>query len=321
MTDARTIPTADELSAACQRVAPHAHRTPVLRARYFDEQCGAELYFKCENMQRVGAFKFRGAVNAIFSLPDAQVARGVVTHSSGNHAQAVALAAQLRGIRARVVMPETAARVKLAAVAGYGAEVILCAPVFTARAARAAEVIAATGGTLIHPYNDPQIIAGQSTVAQEFFAEVPGLDLVVTPVGGGGLLSGTALAAHHLSPQTQVVGVEPEGADDAFRSLAIGQLQPAVLSPKTIADGLLGSLGELTFAIVRQFAREIVTVSDAATIAAMRLVFERLKIVIEPSSAVPLAAVLTGKIAVAGKRVGIILSGGNVDLDRLPWAA
>ncbi len=308
------------IEEAHERIRGHAHRTPVLRSKQLDRRCGAELFFKCENFQKVGAFKFRGALNAVSSLAAEELARGVATHSSGNHAQALALAARLCGTTAYIVMPRTAPAVKLAAVRGYGAQVIPCEPTLQARESETARVIGETGAVLIHPYNDARIIAGQATAAKELIAEVPSLDLILAPVGGGGLLSGTALAAHHLSPSTRVIGAEPSGADDAYRSLRTGRIQPSI-DPDTIADGLLTSLGELTFAVIRRRVEEIVTVDDDAIIAAMRLVWERMKIIIEPSSAVPLAAVLAGKVEVAGKRVGIIFSGGNVDLDRLPWLA
>ncbi len=295
-----------------------AHRTPVLTSQTLDRLTGGELHFKCESFQRVGAFKYRGALNAVSSLSVAALERGVTTHSSGNHAQALALAAKTVGTRATIVMPRTAPRVKLAAVRGYGAEVVLCEPTLEARERETERVIAETGAELVHPYDDLAIIAGQATAAKELIEDAGELDLVLAPVGGGGLVSGTALAAHHFSPGTAVVAVEPAGADDARRSLAAGRILPSV-APRTIADGLLTSLGELTFAVIRALVRDIVTVDDDAIVGAMRLLWERMKIVVEPSAAVPLAALLAGEIDVAGKRVGIILSGGNVDLDRLPW--
>ncbi len=306
------------LEQAHERVRRRAHRTPVLTCAELDRRAGGELYFKCESFQKVGAFKFRGAWNTVSQLSREELARGVTAHSSGNHAQALALAARLAGTRARVVMPRSAPAVKLAAVRGYGAEVILCEPTLEAREAATARVIAETGATLVHPFDDPRIIAGQATAAMELLADAPPLDLLLAPVGGGGLLSGTALAAHRFAPRTRVLGTEPAGADDARRSLAAGRPLPSV-APDTVADGLLTSLSELTFSVIRRLVEDIVTVDDDATIAAMRLVWERMKIVIEPSAAVPLAAVLTGKVDTAGRRVGIIISGGNVDLDRLPW--
>jgi threonine dehydratase len=315
---AQAIPDLAAIRAAHRRIEPYIHRTPLLTSAYLDQRCGGRLFFKAENFQKVGAFKFRGATNAVFSLPEDEAARGVVTHSSGNHAQALALAARNRGIPAWVVMPKNAPAVKQAAVRDYGAQVILCEPTLEAREAETARVQGETGATLIHPFNDPRIIAGQATAAVEVLAAVDEpLDLLLAPVGGGGLCSGTALAAHYLSPQTRVVGVEPQGADDAYRSLQEGRILPSV-QPKTVADGLLTSLGELTFTILRQHV-EIVTVREEAIVEAMRTVWERMKILIEPSAAVPLAAVFEDAVAVRGQRVGIILSGGNVDLARLPW--
>lgn len=311
-------PSRAAIEEAHERIRRAAHRTPVMTSRYFDERLGAELYFKCECFQKVGAFKFRGAMNAVSSLGPDELARGVVTHSSGNHAQAVALAARLNGTRARIVMPKNAPAVKLAAVKGYGAEVILCDPTLVARESGLDKVIEETGGVLIHPYNDLRIIAGQATAAKELIEDAPPLDAILTPVGGGGLLSGTALAAAYYSPSTRVYGSEPSGADDARRSLESGEIQPS-LDPKTIADGLLTSLGELTFAVIRRRVEAIVTADDDDTVRAMRHVWERMKIVIEPSAAVPLAALLSGRLDLSGRRVGVIFSGGNVDLGKLPW--
>jgi threonine dehydratase len=310
--------TLKDVRDAAERIRPHAHRTPVLTSESLDRAIGAKVYFKCENLQRVGAFKFRGACSAVFSLTDAEAARGVVAHSSGNHAQALALAARLRGIRAYIVMPTNAPAVKKAAVLGYGGEVTPCEPTLQAREATQEQVVARTGATVVHPYDDAHVIAGQGTAALELLEDIPDLDVVLAPVGGGGLLSGTAIAATELSPRIRVLAGEPEGADDAFRSLAAGAIVPSV-SPRTIADGLLTSLGTLTFPIIRQRVEQIVTVSDRATIAAMRFVWERMKLVIEPSAAVPVGVLWERKIDLAGKRVGVILSGGNVDLDTLPW--
>ena len=310
----------DDVLAAAERIRRHAHRTPVLTCAALDAMTGARLFFKCENLQKVGAFKFRGACNAVMSLSDAEAARGVATHSSGNHAAALALAARLRGIAAHIVMPRTARAVKKAAVAGYGAAITECEPTLAAREATLAAVVAATGATFVHPYNDPRVIAGQGTAALELLSEVAGLDMVLAPVGGGGLLSGTAVVAAARSPGTAVWGAEPAGADDAQRSLAEDRIVPSV-DPRTIADGLLTSLGEHTFAILRALAAGIVTVTEAAIVAAMRLFWERMKLLVEPSSAVPLAALLERRLEVVGKRVGIIVSGGNVDLDALPWTA
>lgn len=297
---------------AARRIAPYAHRTPVVTSQYFDRVTGGQLFFKCENLQKAGAFKFRGACNAVFSLPDEIAARGVATHSSGNHAQALALAAQLRGIPAWIVMPENASAVKQAAVQEYGGRIVHCTPTLAAREATAAAVIEETGATFIHPYDDARIIAGQGTAALELLEAVPGLDLILAPVGGGGLISGTALAAAELSPSTAVFAAEPTGADDAYRSLAAGRIIP-VQEADTVADGLRTSLGELTFAVIQRHVREIATVSDDEIIAAMKTFWQRTKLLIEPSAAVPLAAVISGRIATADRRIGIILSGGNVD--------
>ncbi len=311
-------PTIDTIRGAARRIAPYAHRTPVLTCAGLNEMFGAELYFKCENFQKVGAFKFRGACNAVFLLPDEEAQRGVTTHSSGNYAAALALAARERGIAAYIVMPRNAPAVKKAAVAGYGAQITYCEPTLQARETTLAQVVAETGATFLHPYNDYRVIAGQGTAALELLEDVPQLDVVMAPVGGGGLISGTALATHGISPNIAVIAGEPEGADDAYRSLQTGEIIPSV-NPRTIADGLLTSLGSLTFPIIRDHLREIVTVSETATIAAMRHVWERMKIIIEPSAAVPVGIFVERKIDLRGKRVGIILSGGNIDLDRLPW--
>ncbi|MEW6336987.1 MAG: pyridoxal-phosphate dependent enzyme [Acidobacteriota bacterium] len=308
----------DDVVRAAARIRPFAHRTPVLTSTAVDRFAGARLFFKCENLQRAGAFKFRGACNAVMSLADEEAARGVATHSSGNHAAALALAARLRGVVAHVVMPRTARSVKKAAVAGYDGRVTECEPTLAAREATLATVVAATGAVAVHPYDDPRVIAGQGTAALELLEDVPELDIVLAPVGGGGLLSGTATAVAGMAPHAAVWGAEPAGADDAFHSLQEGRIVPSV-APRTVADGLLTSLGENTFAIIRARAAGIVTVPDEATVAAMRLIWERMKMIVEPSSAVPLAALLEGRLDVAGRRVGIIVSGGNVDLDDLPW--
>ena len=312
------IPTLDDVRRAAARIGGQVHRTPVLSSRSLDQMAGAHLFFKCENLQRVGAFKFRGATNAVLSLDEAEAARGVATHSSGNHAAALALAARNRGVPAWVVMPRTAPAVKRAAVAGYGARIVTCEPTLAARESTLAEVVRDTGAAVVHPYNDPRVIAGQGTAALELLEEVPRLDVIMTPVGGGGLLSGTAIAARGSSPGVRVIGTEPAGADDACRSLAEGRILPSV-NPQTVCDGLLTSLGELTFAAIRTHVERIVTVADEAVIRAMRHVLERMKIVIEPSSAVPVAVALEHLVDLRELRVGIILSGGNVDLDRLPW--
>jgi threonine dehydratase len=315
----RSIISLAEIRDAAERIRPLVHRTPVLTSAFFDAMLGASVFFKCENLQRVGAFKLRGASNAIGLLSEEERHRGVVTHSSGNHGQAVALAARLAGIPAYVVMPRTAPGVKRAAVGGYGAEVIMCEPTLEARETTAAAVVARTGAAFVHPYNDPRIIAGQGTAALELVEDVGCLDVVLAPCGGGGLLSGTAVAVTELLPRARVIGAEPAGADDARRSLEAGVIVPSI-SPRTIADALLTSLGELTFAVISDRVERIITASDEAIVSTMRLVWERMKIVIEPSSAVPLAALRESGLDVAGKRVGIIISGGNVDLERLPWA-
>lgn len=306
----------DELRNAAARIAPLVRRTDVLTSRQLDEWLGCRAFLKCENFQRTGAFKFRGASNAVLSLSDAEAARGVATHSSGNHGAALAEAARLRGIPAYVVMPENAPPVKRAAVIGYGATVHDCRPTLAERETTAARVIAETGATLIHPYDDLRIIAGQSTAALELHEQVPGLQTVLTPVGGGGLAAGTALATHYVAPQCRVVLGEPETVDDAFQSLEAGHIVPAG-STLTIADGLKTSLGERTFPVLREHVERIITVSEAEIVDALRFVWTRLKIVIEPSSAVPVAAVRKEPQLFAGQRVGIILSGGNVDLDQL----
>lgn len=310
-----TEPTLDDIRQAAARIRPHAHWTPVVRCHSLDEMTGASLFFKCENLQKVGAFKFRGASNAVLSLSEAEATRGVATHSSGNHAQALALAARMRGIHATIVMPSNAPEVKKAAVAGYGGKIVLCEPTLAAREETLAGVVAKSGATVIHPYNNYDVIAGQGTAALELLEEQGDLDAILVPVGGGGLLSGTLIAAKGISPKIKVVATEPEGADDAYRSWKAGKIIP-MLSPKTVADGLLTSLGDKTFPVIQRLVDDIVTVSDDAILKAMKLIWERAKLVVEPSGAVPLGALLEGKAAVEGKKVGIILSGGNVDLSR-----
>lgn len=312
------FPTINDIRKAAERIQPYAHRTPVLTNQTINSLLGAEIFFKCENMQKVGAFKFRGACNAVMSLSEADAARGVTTHSSGNHAQALALAAKLRGIPAYIVMPENAPAVKKAAVAGYGADITFCTPTLEARESTLAKVAEKTGAAFVHPYNDFRVITGQATASLELFADAGDLDIVMAPVGGGGLLSGTALTVNAISPSSKVIAGEPMGADDAYRSLQKGEIIPSI-NPQTLADGLLTSLGDKTFAIIKQYVSEIATVSEDAMIHAMRLVWERMKVVIEPSAAVPLGALLEKKVAVDGKKVGIIFSGGNVDLGKLPW--
>lgn len=320
---AASIATLADVRAAHRRIYRFIHRTPVLTSETLDAGVGggAHLLFKCENFQKVGAFKARGAQNAIFQLAEAEAARGVVTHSSGNHAAAVALAARRRGIPAHIVMPRTANRVKKAAVAGYGGRIIECDPTQAARESAAEAIRHATGAVLIPPYDDERIIAGQGTCALEFLEQAgpAGLDLLLAPVGGGGLLAGVAVTAKAVSPATRVIGCEPAAVDDAARSFACSVLQPA-LGPKSIADGLLTALGNKNFIILRALVDDVVTVSEQSIVEAMRLVWQTLKIIIEPSSAVPLAALMERKITMpANARVGIILTGGNVDLDGLPW--
>jgi threonine dehydratase len=312
------IPHFSDIVAASEAISPYVHHTPVLTSHQIDVISGVHLFFKCENFQKVGAFKFRGATNAVINLTDEQCQKGVVTHSSGNHAAALAYAAVSRGVKAYIVMPYTAPEVKKRAVAGYGAEITYCEPTLAAREAAAAEVIARTGATLIHPYDNFHIIAGQGTAAMELLHDEPEPDAVIAPVGGGGLLSGTSITVRHLLPGTKIYGAEPALADDAARSLHTGSLQPA-LPPKTIADGLLTSLCERTFTIIRENVDDILTVSEEEIIEAMRIIWERMKIIIEPSSAVPMAAVLANKKLFAGKKVAVIISGGNADLTKLPF--
>ena len=314
----QTSPTLDDIRAAARRIRMGIHRTPILTCRSIDAMVGGNLWFKCENLQRTGAFKIRGATNAVLSLGDDAAARGVATHSSGNHGAALAFAACARGIPAYVVMPENAPRVKRDAVTGYGARVLLCESTLAARERSLAEVVEETGAVFIPPYNDERVIAGQATAALELLQDTSGLDIVMTPIGGGGLTSGTALVVKALSPGTRMIAAEPLGADDAYRSFHAGHIV-TVENPTTVADGLRTSLGDKTFPILREFVDEVVTVSEEAIIAAMRTIWERMKILVEPSAAVPLGAILGGDLEVRGKRVGVVLSGGNVDLDRLPW--
>jgi threonine dehydratase len=320
-------PTAEDIRSAAVRIAPYAHKTPLLTSHTLDELTGVHVLLKCENLQKVGAFKARGACNAVFSLSDEEAAKGVVTHSSGNHAQALAFAARTRGIPASIVMPRTAPKVKVDAVRGYGAQITFCEPNLEARTAAAEEIIARTGATMVHPYNDARVIAGQATCALEIIqagqasGSVPSggqPDVIMCPVGGGGLTSGTALSARYFGSGIQVVAAEPAGADDAWRSFKSRSFVPQT-GPHTIADGLLTSLGSLGFGIILETVSDIVTVSEESIIAAMRLLWERCKLVVEPSGAVPLAALLEGKGAPKGATVAIILSGGNVDLEKLPW--
>ena len=308
------------IRAAAARIDGEVHHTPLATSRTLDERAGRRLYFKCENLQRVGAFKMRGALNAVLSLSPERAAAGVVTHSSGNFAQAVALSARVRGIPATIVMPQTAPAVKRRAVADYGADIVLCAPTLEARTTTAEAVRRERGATLLHPYDQAEVIAGQGTIGLELAAHLPDLDAVVVPVGGGGLISGIALALRELAPRVRVFAAEPLGADDAARSKRAGRLLPQT-GPDTIADGLLTSLGELTWPVVRDLVEEVLVVDDAAIVSAMRVVVERMKLVIEPSAATAVAAALSPRFrALPGMdRVAVILSGGNVDLAALPW--
>ncbi len=311
-------PTLNDIQKAAERIQPYAHRTPVLTNESLNQKLGAQIFLKCENFQKVGAFKFRGACNAVYSLSAEEAARGVCTHSSGNHAQALALAAKMRGIPAYIVMPDNAPIVKKEAVAGYGGIITFCEPTLEARETTLAKIEQETGATVIHPYNNEHVITGQGTAALELLEDVPGLDVIIAPVGGGGLLSGTAIAATEIRKGIRVIAGEPETADDAYRSLQAGKIIPSI-NPKTVADGLLTSLGELTFPIIQQRVEQIVTVSEAGIIASMKYVWERTKIIIEPSSAVAIGVLWEKKIDLSGLKVGVIISGGNVDLGKLPF--
>lgn len=310
------LPAFDDILAAAARIAPHVHHTPVLRSHSLDALAGCELHFKAEHLQRMGAFKFRGACNAVWSLPEATAGRGVVTHSSGNHGAALALAARTRGIPCHVVVPENAVAAKVAAIRDFGASLHYCAPTIAARESTCAQLQRQTGAELVHPYTDPRVIAGQGTAALELLGNDGGFDVLITPFGGGGLLSGTAIAAAAISPGTRVFGAEPEGAADGFESLRRGE-RVTELVPDTVCDGLRGLLGAPNFAILRRHNVDVLLADDAATLRAMRLLWERTKQLVEPSSAVALAAVLAHRERFVGKRVGVVLSGGNVDLDML----
>ena len=312
------IPEFSNIEAAHRIVAQYAHHTPVLTSKSINEITGGNLFFKCENFQKVGAFKFRGACNAVFSLLEEEAKKGVATHSSGNHAAALALAARMRGIAAHIVMPDNSPEIKKKAVAGYGAKITFCEPTLQARETTLAKIVAETGATEIHPYNNFHVIAGQGTAAKELIEDFGDFDMIIAPVGGGGLLGGTAISTKYLLPQCKIIAAEPLGADDAFRSFQAKKIIPSV-NPKTIADGLLTSLGERNFAIISDKVDDIVTVSEEKIVEAMRMIWERMKIIIEPSSAVPLAAILEGKIDIQNRKTGIILSGGNLDLGKLPF--
>jgi len=313
-----TIPTFQQVQDAYLKIRNKVHRTPVLYSKKVNERAGGSLFLKCENFQKIGAFKFRGGTHAIGNLSDEEAQKGVATHSSGNHAQAVALAAKLRGIPAHIVMPENAPKVKVNAVRDYGAEIIFCEPTQEARESTLEKVVKDTGAAVIHPYDNPDIIMGQGSAAIELLEDYPDLDIVLAPIGGGGLMSGTAIAASGLAPKAHIIGVEPEVANDAYLSFQSGKLHP-VQSTDTVADGLRVSLSELTFACIQKHVDEIVTVTEEEIVDAMRFIWERMKIIIEPSSAVPMAAVFNGKVDVKDKKAGIIITGGNMDFDRLPW--
>lgn len=312
------IPTLDDMLAARKRIAPYIHRTPVLTSRMLNELSGAELFFKCENLQKAGAFKARGASNAVFGLSDQQAAKGVATHSSGNHGTCLSYAAGRRGIPCTVVMPRTAPQAKKDAVRGYGGRIVECEPSTSSREAVFAEVVAETGAEFVHPYNDPRVIAGQATCSAELIEDVAGLDAVIAPIGGGGMVSGTCLTLSNLAPNMKIYAAEPEQADDAYRSFKAGHII-ADDAPETVADGLKVPLRELTWHFVKSHVTDILTASEDEIIEAMKLIWKRMKIVMEPSSAVPLATILKNSEIFAGKRVGVIITGGNVDLDKLPW--
>ncbi|WP_461638163.1 pyridoxal-phosphate dependent enzyme [Labilibaculum euxinus] len=312
------IITKESLQEAHKRIQKFIHRTPVMSSQLINQIVGADIYFKCENFQKMGAFKMRGATNAILQLSETEKEFGVATHSSGNFAQAIALAAKVQGIKAYIVMPSNAPEIKKTAVKGYGGEIIECIPTLEARETTLNEVVNKTGAVFLHPYNDYQVIEGQATAAMELIEDHDDLDAIFAPVGGGGLLSGTALAAHYFSPNTKIIAGEPMGADDAWQSMQKGEIVPQT-NPQTIADGLLTSLGDKTFPIIREHVEEIIRVEEKEIIAAMRLIWERMKIIAEPSSAVALAALIKEKKKYKGQKVGIILSGGNVELSRLPF--
>ena len=316
--DGTRIPTYDDVLAAHERVRPYIHRTPVLTSSFLNQLTGAELFFKCENLQKAGAFKVRGACNAVFGLPEAQAAKGVATHSSGNHALSLSYAAGRRGIPCNVVMPRTAPQAKKDAVIGYGGSITECEPSTSSREAVFAEVQARTGADFVHPYNDPRVIAGQGTCSRELIDQIEGLDAVVAPIGGGGMISGTCLTLSNIAPHVEIFAAEPERADDAYRSFKAGHII-ADDAPDTVADGLKVPLKELTWHFVQAHVTDILTASDPEIVDAMKLIWKRMKIVMEPSSAVPLATILKNPDRFRGKRVGVIVTGGNVDLDRLPW--
>jgi len=312
------IPTKEDILEAHKRIKPFIHNTPIMKSSFINSLLGCEVLFKCENFQKVGAFKFRGASNTVLSLSKEELKNGVATHSSGNHAAAISLAAKIMNSKAYIVMPHTAPAIKRKAVEGYGAEIIFSEPTLEDREKHLNQVIERTNAFFVHPFNNHKVITGQATCAKEIFDEYSDLDFILTPVGGGGLLSGTSLSAKYFSPSTKVIGCEPAGADDAFRSIRDNKIYPSV-NPKTIADGLLTSLGEITFAIIKENVNRIFTVQEESIISAMRLIWERMKIIVEPSSAVPLAVILENKDFFANKKTAIILSGGNVDVEKLPF--
>jgi len=318
MKDLMQIPSYDDMLEAHTRIAPHIRRTPVRTSDYLNELTGAQIFFKCENFQEAGAFKVRGASNAVFGLSEAQAKAGVATHSSGNHALSLSWAAGRRGIPCNVVMPRTAPQAKKDAVRRYGGTITECEPSTSSREAVFAEVQAATGGEFVHPYNDPRVIAGQGTCSKELVEQTDGLDLVVAPIGGGGMISGTCLTLSTLAPETKVIAAEPEQADDAFRSFRAGHII-ADDAPETVADGLKVPLKELTWHFVSTHVSDILTASEQEIVDAMKITWKYLRVVMEPSSAVPLACILKNPDTFRGKRVGVIITGGNVDLDRLPW--
>jgi threonine dehydratase len=314
----KDIPNAQDILNAEERIHKYIHRTPVFTSTQINELLGLKVYFKTENLQKVGAFKMRGAANAVLSLTKAQLKKGVATHSSGNHAQALALAAKLRGIPAFIVMPKDAPQVKVAAVEQYGAEIIFCESNLMARETTLNEVVQKTGATFVHPYNNYDVIAGQATCAKELIEDTDHLDAIFAPIGGGGLMAGTLLAAQYFGDNVPVYGAEPAGADDAFRSLKAGKIIP-MENPDTIADGLKTSVGERNFPIIKEHIKEIITVTDAEIIDAMRMVFQYLKLVVEPSGAVPFASMIKAKAQFSNKKVGVILCGGNIDLAKMPF--